>query len=34
VKLTLDVQGVGAQGPSGAANSDMDMKKMPPGMKM
>ena len=38
VKLSLDVQGVGAQGPAGAANSggQMEMKKMPdkPGMKM
>jgi copper(I)-binding protein len=39
VKLSLDVQGVGAQGPVGAGNSgdtDMkkDMKKMPGGMKM
>jgi copper(I)-binding protein len=33
VKLTLDVQGVGAQGPAGGDNSGMDMKKMP-GMKM
>ena len=36
VKLSLDVQGVGAQGPAGADNSGggMDMKKMPSGMKM
>jgi periplasmic copper chaperone A len=36
VKLSLDVQGVGAQGPAGASNSggNMDMKKMPGGMKM
>jgi periplasmic copper chaperone A len=40
VKLTLDVQGVGAQGPAGASSSGgkmdmkMDMKKMPGGMKM
>jgi hypothetical protein len=38
VKLTFDVQGVGAQGPAGAASSGghMDMKKMPDhsGMKM
>src|SRR6202048_720996 len=36
VKLSLDVQGVGAQGPAGASNSGgkMDMKKMPSGMKM
>ncbi len=34
VKLTLDVQGVGAQGPAGAGNSGMDMKKMPPGRKV
>jgi copper(I)-binding protein len=33
VKLSLDVQGVGAQGPEGAGNSGMDMKKTP-GMKM
>jgi periplasmic copper chaperone A len=34
VKLTLDVQGMGAQGPA-AAGSGMDMnKKMPSGMKM
>ena len=31
VKLTFDVQGIGAQGPAGADNSgsQMDMKKMP-----
>src|ERR1700709_2478848 len=36
VKLSLEVQGVGAQGPVGAGNSGMDMKKMPDhaGMKM
>jgi copper(I)-binding protein len=38
VKLSFDVQGVGAQGPAGAGNSGghMDMKKMPDqsGMKM
>jgi periplasmic copper chaperone A len=36
VKLTFDVQGVGAQGPAGAGNSgsQMEMKKMPGGMKM
>jgi hypothetical protein len=38
VKLSFDVQGVGAQGPAGAGNSGghMDMKKMPgqSGMKM
>jgi copper(I)-binding protein len=34
VKLTLDVQGVGAQGPAGGGNSDMDMKKMPDHSKM
>jgi copper(I)-binding protein len=36
VKLSLDVQGVGAQGPAGADSSggNMDMKKMPSGMKM
>jgi periplasmic copper chaperone A len=35
VKVSFDVQGVGAQGPAGAGNSGggMDMKKMP-GMKM
>jgi periplasmic copper chaperone A len=35
VKLSLDVQGVGAQGPAGAGNAGghNDMK-MPPGMKM
>jgi copper(I)-binding protein len=32
VKLSLDVQGVGAQGP--AVGGHMDMKKMPSGMKM
>ena len=36
VKLSLDVQGIGAQGPAGADNSggNMDMKKMPSGTKM
>ena len=38
VKLSFDVQGVGAQGPAGAGQSggQMDMKKMPDhsGMKM
>ena len=36
VKLTFDVEGVGAQGPAGAGNTGghMDMKKMPGGMKM
>ena len=36
VELSLDVQGVGAQGPAGAGSSGgkMDMKKMPSGMKM
>jgi copper(I)-binding protein len=36
VKLSLDVQGVGAQGPAGAgdAGGHMEMKKMPSGMKM
>ena len=36
VKLSLDVEGIGAQGPAGASNSggNMDMKKMPSGMKM
>jgi copper(I)-binding protein len=36
VKLSLDVQGVGAQGPAGEGSSDgqMHMKKMPGGMKM
>jgi periplasmic copper chaperone A len=29
VKLTFDVQGVGAPGPAGAGKSGMDMKKMP-----
>jgi copper(I)-binding protein len=35
VKLTLDVQGVGAQGPAAgeAGGGHMDMKKMPDGMK-
>jgi copper(I)-binding protein len=33
VQLSLDVEGVGAQGP-GAASGGMDMKKMPNGMKM
>jgi copper(I)-binding protein len=36
VKLSLDVQGVGAQGPAAAGKSgdQMKMKKMSPGMKM
>src|SRR6202790_192998 len=36
VKLSLDVQGVGAQAPAGAgdAGGHMEMKKMPSGMKM
>jgi copper(I)-binding protein len=36
VKLSFDVQGVGAQGPAGGGNSDgqIHMKKMPSGMKM
>jgi copper(I)-binding protein len=36
VKLSLDVQGVGASGPAEAGNSGMDMKKAPghSGMKM
>jgi copper(I)-binding protein len=36
VKLSFDVQGIGAQGPAGAAGSGggMEMKKMPGGMKM
>lgn len=33
VKLSLDVQGIGAQAPGGAPGG-MDMKKMPSGMKM
>ena len=33
VQLSLDVQGVGAQGP-GAGSGGMNMKKMPNGMKM
>jgi copper(I)-binding protein len=36
VKLSLDVQGMGAQAPAGAGNTGgkMDMKNMPGGMKM
>jgi len=38
VKLSLDVQGVGAKGPAGSEDTGVskDMKKMPghPGMKM
>jgi hypothetical protein len=36
VTVPLDVEGVGAQGPAGAdkAGGQMDMKKMPSGMKM
>jgi copper(I)-binding protein len=33
VKLSLDVQGIGAQGP-GVSSGGMEMKKMPNGMKM
>jgi periplasmic copper chaperone A len=33
VKVSLDVQGIGAQGPAGAAADGME-KKMPDGMKM
>ena len=36
VQLSLDVQGIGAQAPAavGKADGHMEMKKMPPGMKM
>jgi hypothetical protein len=34
VKVSLDVQGIGAQGPGAAAPGGMEMKKMPGGMKM
>ena len=36
VKLSFHVQGIGAQGPAGAENpgGNMEMKKMPSGMKM
>jgi copper(I)-binding protein len=36
VSVTLDVEGVGAQGPSGGSSGGMEMKKMPgkSGMKM
>jgi hypothetical protein len=34
VKVSLDVQGIGAQGPAGAAPGGNEMKKMPDGMKM
>jgi len=34
VKVSLDVQGIGAQGPAAAAPGGMEMKKMPDGMKM
>src|ERR1700761_3305869 len=34
VKVSLDVQGIGAQGPAGAASGGMEMKKMPDGAKM
>jgi copper(I)-binding protein len=36
VQISLDVQGIGAQGPAGADRSGdkMEMKKMPSGMKM
>jgi hypothetical protein len=33
VKLSFDVQGIGAQGP-GAASGGMEMKKIPDGAKM
>src|SRR6201994_1869708 len=32
-KVSLDVQGVGAQGPGAGSSGGMDMKKMPSGMK-
>jgi periplasmic copper chaperone A len=34
VKVSLDVQGIGAQGPAAAAPGGMEMKKMPAGTKM
>jgi hypothetical protein len=34
VKVSLAVEGVGAQGPGGAASGGGMMKKMPSGMKM
>ena len=34
VKLSLDVQGVGAQAPAARCGGPMEMKKMPGGMKM
>ena len=34
VKVSLDVQGIGAQGPAGAASGGTEMRKMPDGMKM
>ena len=34
VKIALDVQAIGAQGPAGATSGGMEMKKMPDGMKM
>jgi copper(I)-binding protein len=34
VNLSLDVQGIGSQGPGGAASGGMEMKKMPDGAKM
>jgi periplasmic copper chaperone A len=34
VKVSLDVQAIGAQAPAGAAPGGMEMKKMPDGMKM
>jgi hypothetical protein len=34
VKVSLDVRGIGAQGPAGAAPGGMEMKKMPHGAKM
>jgi periplasmic copper chaperone A len=34
VKISLDVQALGAAGPAGAASGGTEMKKMPDGMKM
>jgi copper(I)-binding protein len=34
VKVSLDVQGIGAQAPAGTAPGGTEMKKMPDGMKM
>lgn len=34
VRVSFDVQGVGAQGPASGGKGGMDMKKMPSGMKM